>query len=278
MIPTVRAFVTGNSGSGKTTTAWKLYLAKFPRCLILDQTGEWYGRCDVYTSTLGTAVDAMRKLAPRTRWRVAYTLDDDRFPELVQWLIPVPNVYASPILMCGGAVLLVDEVDLLAPGGFGGAPQEIRTLYRRSRHVGLSIVSATQRPANVSREVSAQSSQIIAHYLSEPRDRDYMADIMRWTPEQLARWIRWCQQHPHGAVWKEVQTGRLLLLPENGAPLAWSEGDAHDVARHAVPAKLVRPAAPPQQAPVSDQQEPQLAPRQQQPRRPQLLDESEAAS
>ena len=275
VIPTVRAFVTGNSGSGKTTTAWKLYLAKFPRCLILDQTGEWYGRCDVYTSTLGTAVDAIRKLAPRTRWRVAYTLDDDRFPELVQWLIPVPNVYASPILMCGGAVLLVDEVDLLAPAGF--ASIEVRTLYRRSRHVGLSIVSATQRPANVSREVSAQSTQIVAHYLSEPRDRDYMQDVMRWTPEQLARWLDWCRRHPHGAVWKEVQTGRLLLLPENGAPLAWSEGDAHDVARHAVPAKLARQAVP-QQAPVSDQQEPQLAPRQQQPRRPQLVDESEAAS
>ena len=226
MIPTVRAFIAGNSGSGKTYNSWKLYLQHFPRRIILDQTGEWYGRCDAYVSSLGACVAAIQQLAPRRRWSVAYTLDDDRFSDLVHWLIPVPNLDASPVKMVGGCVLLEDEVDLLAPQGV--ATVEVRTLHRRSRHVGLSIVSATQRPANVSREVSAQATQIVAHYLSEPRDRDYMTDVMRWLPADQQRWLDWCRQHPHGAVWKQTQTGQMLLLPDSGPAVSWyASGDLH---------------------------------------------------
>lgn len=218
VIPSVRVFFAGNSGSGKTTGAWRLYLSRFPRQIILDQTGEWLDKVDYTANTLGDLANAIRQYAPDREWTIAYTLLDDRFADFVRWLVPVPNVDTSPILAIGGAVLLVDEVDLLAPQG--PASVEVRTLYRRSRHAGLSVVSATQRPANVSREVSAQSQHVVAYYLSEPRDRDYIADLMRWNPNQVQEWIDWTRLHPHGAAWKEVQTGRVLWIPDLGAPIA----------------------------------------------------------
>lgn len=213
MIPTVRALIAGNSGSGKTTLAWHLYLKQMPRILVIDQTGEWNGKVDVETDTLPDLVDAIRELARKGRWSVSYSLLDDRYEDLVDWLIPVPEIAGSPSIAVGGMTLLNDEVDLLAP--FGPPSRHIRTLYRRSRHAGLSVLSLTSAPGNVSKEVARQSTHRIALFLDEPADIKYMTEAMRWTPEQVDYWLAWTQRFPHGAAWREVQTGRLLWLTDD---------------------------------------------------------------
>lgn len=213
-IPTVRSFIAGNSGSGKTTLAWRLYLSQMPRYIVIDQLGEWNDKVDITTDTLPELVAAIRELAPRGRWSVSYSLADDRYEDLVMWLIPLPDAQASPIIAVGGAALLNDEIDLIAP--FGPPPSHIRTLYRRSRHVGLSVISLTSVPANVSKEVTRQSTHRIALFLDEPSDVRYMADAMRWTPEAQAQWEAWTRRYPHGAEFREVLTGRRLLLTGQG--------------------------------------------------------------
>lgn len=213
----VRVFFAGNSGSGKTTLAERMYLAKMPRSIIIDLTGEWSGKVSVSTYSLGECVDAIRSNAKRShQWRVAVSISPAELPGLVQYLIPVPDVRASPVLALGGCAILVDEVDLLAPPGT--AKEDVRTLYRRSRHVGLSVISTTQRPANVSREVSAQSTHAVALTLNEARDVDYIARLMRWDGTEVSRWEQWTRQHPHGAVWRNLQTGFQLWIPEKGKP------------------------------------------------------------
>lgn len=264
-LPSLRSFLAGNSGVGKSTRAWQLYLTRFPRRLLIDQTGEWeepnpgigYPGADQVAYTVPGAIEAIRRLAPKGKWTVALGLDPAELPELIDWLIPVPNLKDSPVRAMGGAVLLVDEVDLLAPQGYATEP--VRTLYRRSRHVGLSVVSTTQRPSNVSREVTAQCWQVMALHLSEPRDRDYMVDLMRMDLALLERWARWTRNHPHGGLWKDLRTGRLLWAPERG-PLASGDGDpspasaARGAAAHAgsdhrpgaaSPAPRPTPASPP---------------------------------
>jgi len=214
---TVRAFLAGNSGSGKSVRAWNLYLRAFPRRLLLDLTGEWESQADAVADDVAGTVAAIRDLAPRGRWTVAAGLDAGQLPALVDWLMPVPNLRASPVLALHGVVILVDEVDLLAPPGM--PTEAVRTLYRRSRHVGLSVVSTTQRPANVNREVSAQSTHAVALHLSEPRDVDYMADLMRWERPQVEAWRAWTRRHPHGGVWQDLRANRRLFLPEAGPPV-----------------------------------------------------------
>lgn len=210
MIPSVRSFIAGNSGSGKTTLAWHLYLKRMPRYVVIDQTGEWNGITDVEVDTLDELAAAMRQLAPKGKWSISYSNVDDRYEDLVYWLVPVPDISQSPSIAVGGMALLNDEVDLIAP--FGPPPRHVRTLYRRSRHAGLSVLSLTSAPGNVSKEVSRQSTHRIALFLDEPADIDYMVKAMRWTPEQAEYWQAWTQRHPHGAAFRETLTGRLLWL------------------------------------------------------------------
>lgn len=211
---TSRVFFAGRSGSGKTTLAYHLYLSKFPRVIVLDMTGEWDGRVDRMTFTPHEAINAIRDLAGRSgKWSVSVSISERELPVLVDWLIPVPNVRASPILAVGGAAMLVDEVDLLAPPGT--SKEAVRTLYRRSRHVGLTVISTTQRPANVSREVSAQSTHAVALTLNEPRDVEYMTDVMGWTKRDVTEWQRWTRQNPHGGQWRNLQTGETRLVTES---------------------------------------------------------------
>lgn len=272
--PTIRAFLAGNSGSGKSQRAWTLYLARFPRRLLVDLTGEWEDRADAVALDVPGAVDAIRQLAPRGKWTVAVALDASELPELVDWLMPIPNLRASPILAMGGAVLLADEVDLLAAPGT--ASEAVRTLFRRSRHVGLSVIATSQRPANVSREVSAQSTHALALALSEPRDVDYMVDLMRWDRSGLDRWRQWTYRHRHGAVWRDLRTGQELYLPDAGAAVAWpgapapapapvvspvpsaGASEAVDRRRDPPPAPAPRPPATPDPASQAASREPGL--------------------
>lgn len=220
----VRVFVAGNSGSGKTTLADRMYLQRAPRVIYLDMTGEWEHRADAVAYSARDVVQHVRALAGRGRWRIAASIGPDELEGLVNYLIPVPDLQRSPVRALGGCVLLVDEVDLFAPQGTASEP--IRTLYRRSRHVGLTVVSTTQRPANVSREVSAQSTHAVALHLSEPRDIDYITRLMRWTPQQVAEYQAWTRRHPHGAVWRDLQGGQALTVDDRGAVRRWQASQA----------------------------------------------------
>lgn len=214
--PSRRLFVAGQSGAGKSSLAWSGWLAHMPRRILIDQTGEWIDASDTVAWDVTELAAAVRELAPRGTWTITAPLDRADLPALVDWLIPVPTLRESPVLALGGAALLVDEVDLIAPAGAASA--DLRTLYRRSRHVALTIVSTTQRPANVSREVSAQSTDVVALRLSEPRDRDYMVDLMRLDPETAARWVDWTERYPYGGLYVESQTGRQGWFREARRP------------------------------------------------------------
>jgi hypothetical protein len=262
--PTLRAFLAGMSGSGKSTAAWRLYLSRFPRRILLDQTGEWsdparypsgFGGADVIAQTVPELSWCLKKYAPTGKWTIVLELGLDDLPELVDYLIPIPRVELSPIYRCHGAVMLCDEVDLIAPPR--SLRQEVRTLYRRSRHVGLSVVSTTQRPEAVSREVSAQSTQVLCLALIEPNAIDYMADLMGTELEGSLQ--TWTRKHPHGGLWLEKGTGRKLWMTEAG-----------DMVRPAAEPPRVVSRAAESQASVTELVEPERA-------APSELDDDDAA-
>lgn len=240
-IAAARIFIVGISGSGKTTGAFNWYLSKAPRVLIVDQVGEWEGRVYETANTLPELYRAIMAARKEKQWRISYTNADGRLHDLIRWLLPLPNVQNSPVLSMGGMVLMLDEVDLIAPTG--GAPEIIRNLYRRSRHVRLSIISATQRPANVLREVSAQSTQVLAYRLTEPRDLLYLADLMRWDSQQTEQFVLWTRRYPHGAVWRDLVSGQTVWLNDRGQKFD---------APHSLPKAPRIPPEPQQQLPARE--------------------------
>lgn len=222
----IRVFLAGDSGSGKSTRAWEHYLAHQPRVIMFDMMGEWVDYADAVAYSIPETVDAIRHLAgERGTFKIAVLVDPSEMATLVDWMIPLHKVRESPVIKMGGAMLLVDEVDLVA-GNRGEPPEHIRTLYRRSRHAGLSVVSTTQRPANVNKEVTAQCAHIWALRLSEPRDRDYIGDFMRFDRPMMTRYHQWTMKHLHGAVFRNVRTGEILWYPDSGLPSKFpNDGD-----------------------------------------------------
>jgi len=213
-------FIAGMTGSGKSYQAWHTYLARFQRRLILDWTGEWEQYADVTVYSLEELVFALKRFARAGKWTVCIQLSRRAEVEgLVQYLIPLGERESSPIYQAGGAVFLNDEVDVMAPPR--SLQEWVRDFYRRSRHVGLSIVSLTQRPEAVSREVSSQSDQAVALRLRERGAYEYMEGLT--SVELMQRLPAWTAQHPHGGVWWDLRTGEERWFHEGpgGSGTRW---------------------------------------------------------
>ena len=86
-----------------------------------------------------------------------------------------------------GVLLLLDEVDLLAPPS-GYAAEWIRDAVHYGRHEGYTIIACARRPANVHRDMSALATVVYLGRITEPRDLKYCADawgVSPTTPPQI---------------------------------------------------------------------------------------------
>lgn len=174
-----RVFACGVTGSGKTEFLARRFLPRAPRLLIVDQTGEWADRekyapyCFGYEDT----VSVLGEHAGKDRWRIICSVTPAEVSQLAtRMLVPSPRPRDGFAASVGGMAVLLDEVDILTPNG--RAPAELTHLWRRGRHVGLSVYAATQRPANVSKEVTAQCRWICVLRQHEVRDIKYLSDLI----------------------------------------------------------------------------------------------------
>ena len=168
-----KIFIAGASGSGKSYTAREQYLRHFPRRIYVDFIGEYDQDVEVTVYSVQELDTYVRDHWNRGRWSVAIVPDDD-LDGLVEWAVPLPQLEERSVTRAaGGVAMLFDEVDTYAgPGASRRLP--IRTLWRRARHAALTIVATTQRPANVSKEVTSQSNHVLCLQLTEWDDIDYM--------------------------------------------------------------------------------------------------------
>jgi hypothetical protein len=201
----------GRTGSGKTMWMWRRWLARAPRALIIDQTGEWkklepHAR---FAHGLADTLRALREVSSRSHWRVVAYLGTAELYRLIDVLIPVPNISASPVVALGGFTLYLDEVDLVVPIN---APESARSINRRSRHARLSVLSATQRISNVSKEITSMCDFIGIMAIHEPACMDYLESLMG--RDNLSRATTWAQSPYHVALWLPQKRELLLLPPE----------------------------------------------------------------
>jgi hypothetical protein len=219
----------------------------------MDYTGEWEDYADFVTDDVGQMADFFRKVARRGQWTVNYY---GELAPLIAYLIPMDDgsgqgIRNSPILAMGGAVLLADEVDIIAPPRDLSPP--VRMLYRRGRHVGLSILSLTQRPEAVSREVSSQSNQALILQLADKRAYEYCEGLGH--VELVQRLTAWTSQHPHGGVWWDLRTREERWLTASDTSGKWLTAPkslpvAPEAPARAVEARGVAPAVPPEGLPA----------------------------
>lgn len=209
--PTFRYFITGRTQSGKTRRMESDVLERMPRVIMVDQTGEWFGRTPsngarmIEAYDLERTVAALRELAGRSRWWLSTTLNSEELEVLRRVLMPEGNLTRGPAVAMGGITIALDEVDRVI--GAGVSP--LRDFWRRGRHAGISVAAATQRIGNVSKEVTSQCDVIGVMALHDPNDCRYLAGLMG--DEVATRALAWVNGRPHRVAYFKPGSGVLTL-------------------------------------------------------------------
>lgn len=202
------AFVCGMKRSGKSHLLDAMAM-RFPRRIVFDFVGEYEGRYKTPTAfTLDEAVGQLMKARKQAdKWTVVCTLD---IPDVVRLLAALMgrNSWARA---AGGIVIQCGEVDVIAPNN-GSISQEVRHVFQRGRHFGVSALVATQRPRDVHRVVTAQSDIICAFRQHEPRDADYLGEVMRSDAVPLLRDLK---QYEYLRYYPNF--GKLEIVDKDGA-------------------------------------------------------------
>lgn len=209
-----RVLVCGQTESGKTYFLRNRVMLRHKRILILDRTGEWYVREPQApsASNLGQCFGLLDAYAMRDRWRLIASLNNDDARIIAERLVGVPDVRQGYSYNVGGMALVLSEVDLLVP--VANPPSELRSLWRRGSHAGLSVLADTQRPANVSKEASSQCQQLVFFGLYEPNDLRYMREQLG-VVYTVAR--KWLDGEDYRCVVWDQHTRQLSLMAPSGA-------------------------------------------------------------
>lgn len=238
-----KIFIAGESEAGKSVAAWKYWLSAAPRRIVVDYTGEWHGEADRVVTSIAELADAMRDVAAAGRWTIVCELPMEILPDLVAWLMPDGHLERSPIVVVGGAAMLLDEVDIIAAPGDRTA--DVRNLWRRCRHIGLTLVATTQRPECISREVKASIKQAYIMSLVEPDALLYCEQLTR-VPNLRTRLPAWTAEHPHGGVWVDLRRGAIRWVTDDGR---WSAVERRGPAVVVEPEPVTEDADEPDETP-----------------------------
>ncbi len=155
--------VLGKTGSGKTTWT-RRYLESLTRAIILDAG---FGDYPVEESqSLEELVNTADRLNAGGRgfYRLSYT----------------PRMGESPIVMDLSRVLqntwlIIEEADRMDDPRINPEYDEI---ISRGRHYGVSILAVSLYPFKLPADLRRQATRIICYRMHEPRDLDYLDDII----------------------------------------------------------------------------------------------------
>lgn len=116
---------------------------------------------------------------------------DEHAPGLQQHFAAVTQI----VIACGRLIYAIDEVDRFSSAGF--APPGLEYLINQGRHVQVSLLGSSRRPAQVPRELTSQAHCFYIFRMTEPRDLSYLeeyigGDAARRLPQlddyQFLRW------------------------------------------------------------------------------------------
>jgi hypothetical protein len=173
--------VFGRSGSGKTNFLSRRVAPAFPRRITFDLTGETEKLYPGAVQLRGARATftVLRELWRRRvdRWHLCVSAPTDEIAAVVAHLCPLHDGAALSLAGAWGGIAVESfELDTLFPVGLGSRAWE--TAYLRGRHVGLSLLCASQYPALVHRAASSQSTRIVLFSLIEPRQVDYARRLL----------------------------------------------------------------------------------------------------
>lgn len=219
--PSVRVAAFGRTGSGKTEYLARHWLHRCQRLLVVDETGEWEDRAAAhreqydFVTGLPKTIEALHRHAHQPTWRIITDLHREELLELCERILPRGKIRQGYTAKIGGMALLIEEADSVMPIG-ASPPPEIRAIFRRGRHGGLSVFASAQR-ANISKEMTANCQYIALLSLHEPRDEEYFTDLFK-DEEAAHRALVWVNDrtNPYRVAVFETTDRTLTLYDKDG--------------------------------------------------------------
>lgn len=163
--------IVGKTGTGKSTKAREL-IAPLTRVFVLEAGFKAGGEYGIFPTD-----DFQRVAASLSRsfFRVSYS---PRWWEW-SWCMEAAKIAGEE----GGPLwLVIEEADRVPE------PRELEIyddLINRGRHWGINLVALSTRPAKLPIDYRAQATDVIAFRQHEPRDIDYLREIMGDKAEAL---------------------------------------------------------------------------------------------
>lgn len=207
-------FATGRKRSGKSHLLAQLAM-KFPRRIVFDFIGEFYGKLPgaIEARNLPQALDALRQARTKSNeWTVLCIMDPADVPKLVGAIAPIGSIPEQSFSYAvGGVALECGECDLILPNNAGIEPEMLDAI-QRGRHFRLSALFGTQRPRQTHRVLTSQADVMCAFRQREPRDVDFLGELMRSDVPSLVRRLQ-----GHEYVRYFDVNGTLEVVREDGA-------------------------------------------------------------
>lgn len=175
----IRAFV-GATGSGKGVGINEhLKAAKPSRLIVFDPMKE-YASLGTVVTTVGPLIAAMKKQNFKVIWQ-----PDDETDYASETFKAQFALFCRAAFLVGNLTMLVEELELVTRPTW--APAAWRNCTKRGRHQGLTIMAATQRPADADKAFWSSCTYIRCHALRETEDGQRMAKVLKVPYEQIEK-------------------------------------------------------------------------------------------
>ncbi|MFA5272061.1 MAG: hypothetical protein WC412_06985 [Candidatus Omnitrophota bacterium] len=181
MITREVVFLTGKSGSGKSTLCRKMLLSA-QRLLVFDTISEYRRLAPPYPAiTICDVYDLMEYLTLNADkpFRVVFDHPDpEETIELNNGEKLTIFDFVCKVILEGltNITFCIEEIANFVEGG--KAPVYLRKIARYGRHSAINIYATTQRPADVPPVLRAQITKFISFRQHEPRDIDWIRQII----------------------------------------------------------------------------------------------------
>lgn len=151
----------GAKGSGKSLFTKRHLIPRFKRIIILDSLGEYD---HMVTNDIESFYEALKANINKEYFVICYRPIDKN-----------PEAFFKIAEACFDVTVVVEEAD------FYCSPynmlEEFSNLVRYGRHFKQNLLWISRRPAEVSRQITAQSDVIISFRQAEPIDIDYFKKV-----------------------------------------------------------------------------------------------------
>lgn len=163
----------GKRGSGKSYTLRRLIKAR-PRVLIYDTlVEEMYDDC----TRIISFPELVDKLSVKDKC-FTYAYHDIETPMSMDFDYACRVVYEV-----GNMTFVVDEIDRHCDSH--SMPYSLEKLISFGRHRNVEFVCASRRPYAVNPLIRSQASEVYSFIQTEPRDVDYMREVIGTEAEKL---------------------------------------------------------------------------------------------